>query len=102
MYWNTFDTVLLKKEYGESYVVEPMARKMLDSDPALAREFQAKLAADSAFAADSSARNDFFYRRSPWADPDQDVHPVLRALEAPPESVLEPVTARSSSPKPKP
>jgi hypothetical protein len=86
--WNFFDTVLEKKEYGEAYVVEPLARKMMQEDPALAREFRARVAADSAFAKNSSARLEFFYRRSPWADPEQNLIPVARALRAPPEDVL--------------
>jgi hypothetical protein len=31
---------------------------------------------------------DFFYRRTPWADPEQNLLPVARALRRPPESVL--------------
>lgn len=90
MAWNAFDTVFEKKEYGEDYVVEPLARKMLAEDPALAREFRARVAADTAFAHSPAARVDFFYRRSKWADPIQDLHPVARALHVPPESVLAP------------
>jgi hypothetical protein len=88
--WNFFDTALERKEYGEAYIVEPMARKMMQDDPALAREFRAKVAADPAFAADPQARLDFFFRRSPWADPEQNLVPVARALRAPPESALAP------------
>ena len=88
--WNAFDTVLESKEYAEDYVMEPIARDMLRRDPVLAREFQAKLKSDPAFAADSAARVDFFFRRSPWADPEQGFHPVARALRAPPETVLAP------------
>ncbi len=90
MYWNAFDTVFERKEYGEGYVVEPLARRMMAADPALAREFRARLASDSTFAHDPRARSEFFYRRSPWADPEQDLHPILRALHRPPESVLAP------------
>jgi murein tripeptide amidase MpaA len=86
--WNFFDTVLEQKEYGEAYVVEPLARKMMLEDPALAREFRARVAGDSAFARDPHARLEFFYRRSPWADPEQNLIPVARALHAPPEDVL--------------
>ena len=86
--WNFFDTVLEKKEYGEMYVVEPLARKMMRDDPALAKEFRARVAADSAFAQNPHERLEFFYRRSPWADPEQNLVPVARALHAPPESVL--------------
>ena len=88
MYWNAFDTVFEPKEYGEDYVMVPIARKMLHDDPALAREFQARLASDSAFARSPQARVDFFFRRTPWADPEQNLHPVARALRAPPEAVL--------------
>jgi zinc carboxypeptidase len=88
MYWNVFDTVLEPKEYGEDYVVEPIARRMLRENPALARDFQARVAADSGFAKNPQARVDFFFRRTPWADPEQNLHPVARALRAPPEAVL--------------
>ena len=90
MYWNAFDTIFLQKEYAEDYVMEPIARKMLADDPALARDFQAKLSSDSAFAKSPEQRINFFYLRSPWADAEQNLHPVARALRAPPESVLQP------------
>lgn len=88
MRWNAFDTVFEHKEFGERYVLEPLARRMVASNPALADSFRARLRADSSFAADPDARLDYFYRRSPWADPEQDIHPALRALRSPPESVL--------------
>ncbi len=88
MYWNVFDTVLEAKEYGEDYVMEPIARQMLRENPALARDFHARVAADSAFARSPQARVDYFYRRTPWADPEQNLHPVARALRPPPETVL--------------
>jgi hypothetical protein len=93
MAWNAFDTVLERKEWGEDYVVEPLARQMLAKDPKLAAEFRAKLAADPAFAASPQERDDFFYRRSPWADPEQNLLPIARALHAVPESVLAPDVA---------
>jgi hypothetical protein len=88
MYWNVFDTVLEPKEYGEDYVMEPIARRMLRESPALARDFEARVARDSAFARSPGARVDFFFRRTPWADPEFQLHPVLRALRPPPETVL--------------
>ncbi len=91
--WNAFDTVLERKEYGEDYVVEPLALAMLAKDPKLAAEFRAKLAADPVFAASPQARTDFFYRRTPWADPEQNLLPIARALRAVPESVLAPDSA---------
>ena len=89
-YWNAFDTVLEPKEYAEDYVMEPVARRMISERPGLAKEFRARLAADTAFANSPAARLDFFYRRSAWADPEASLLPVARALHAPPESVLAP------------
>ncbi|MCE9628303.1 MAG: hypothetical protein K8R56_10360, partial [Candidatus Eisenbacteria bacterium] len=51
----------------------------------------AKVAADSTFAANPNARTDWFYRRSPWNDPEQSLHPVARALRPVPESALVPL-----------
>jgi len=87
--WNYFDTIFERKEYSEDYVMEPYARKMMNEDPALARAFRDQVAADSAFARDPSARLDWFYRRSPWADSWQNLSPVLRARHVPPDAVLE-------------
>lgn len=89
MRWNAFDTVFERKEFAERYVMEPLARRMMEKDPALADSFRAKVKRDSVFARDPDARLDYFFRRSPWADPEQDLHPASRALRTPPESVLE-------------
>ena len=88
LYWNTFDTVLEGKEYAEDYVMEPIARQMMRENPALAREFQARVAADTAFARNAQARVDYFFRRSPWADREQNLLPVARALGAPPAAAF--------------
>lgn len=89
-YWNGFDTVLEQKEYAEDYVMEPLARKMLASNPALAKEFRAKLDSDTTFAKSPAQRVNFFFLRSKWADPDWRVIPPARALRSPPEDVLAP------------
>ena len=93
MHWNAFDTVFEPKEYAEDYVMEPIARAMLDKQPELAREFRARLESDSTFAASPWARVDFFFRRSAWRDPEQNLHPAARALRAPPAAVLSPAAA---------
>jgi murein tripeptide amidase MpaA len=93
MAWGFFLTVFQKKEYGEDYVVEPMARAMMEHDPRLAADFRTKLQSDTAFAKDPGARSDWFYRRSPWSDPEQDLHPIARALHRVPETYLVPLPA---------
>ena len=99
MAWGFFLTVFQKKEYGADYVVEPMARAMMAHDPKLAADFRAKVQSDSAFAKDANARSDWFFRRSPWRDPEQDLHPIARALHPVPESYLVPLPV---SPPPAP
>jgi hypothetical protein len=91
MAWGFFATVFQKKEYGEAYVVEPMAREMMARDPKLAAEFRARVAADTSFAKSAGARVDWFFRRSPWNDPEQDLHPIARALRPVPETHLQPL-----------
>jgi hypothetical protein len=93
--WGFFSTIFQRKEYGEAYVVEPLARAMMARDPKLADEFRARVAADSAFAADPAARSDWWFRRSPWNDPEQDLHPIARAMRPVPESFLKPLAGSS-------
>lgn len=90
--WGFFNAIFEQKEAPEAYVMEKIARDMLAKDPALQSEFEAKLAADPAFAGSSSARLDFFFRRSPWWDPRQGLYPVgrLDSLEGVPVTPLVP------------
>jgi murein tripeptide amidase MpaA len=81
MRWGFFDTILEQKEYAESYAAEALAVRMLAEEPGLKAEFEARLAADSAFAASPRARWDFFYKRSMWAEPMLNVYPVARLVE---------------------
>lgn len=80
--WGFFDAVFEQKESAESYVMERVAREMMERDPKLKGEFLAKVAADPKFAADPDARLDFFYRRSPYWDSQINLYPVGRLVEA--------------------
>jgi hypothetical protein len=66
MAWNFFDPIFEQREYGEPYVLEKLAREMMEKNPQLRAEFEKKLASDPAFAANPYARLSFFYDRSPW------------------------------------
>jgi len=68
----------------------PIAEEMMAADPGLAKAFRAQLGADSSFAGNPSARVDWFYRRSKWADPEANLLPIGRAMRRPPENVLAP------------
>ncbi|MCI0351869.1 MAG: M14 family metallopeptidase [Acidobacteriales bacterium] len=76
--WGFFDAIFEQKEYAEDYVLEKLAREMLAKDAKLKEEFESKLASDKEFAANPSARLNFFFRRSPWWDPRLGLYPVAR------------------------
>jgi len=78
--WGFFDTIFEQKEYGESYVLEKLARDMLAKDPALRKEFEEKITADSVFAKSPNARLNFFYQHSPYWDTAIGAYPVARVM----------------------
>jgi murein tripeptide amidase MpaA len=79
--WGFFLEVLQRTEYFESYVMEPMARRMLAEDPDLQAEFTAKVTSDPAFAGDPRARLQWFYQRTPFWDERWLLYPVGRELK---------------------
>ena len=64
--WGFFNAIFEQKEEPDARVSERLAREILAADPALAKEFEGRLAGDAAFAANPEARLNFFYERSPW------------------------------------
>jgi hypothetical protein len=78
--WGFFPEILQRTEYIDGYVIAPLADRMLQSNPDLAREFNARLAADPAFAKDGDARLAWFYARTPFYDPGYAIYPVGREL----------------------
>ena len=76
--WGFFPEILQRTEYIEGYVIAPLAQRMLDADPALKAEFEAKLASDPTFAADPEARLGWFYARTPYFDDHYLLYPVGR------------------------
>jgi murein tripeptide amidase MpaA len=82
--WGLFDSIFEQKEYGEDYVLERLARKMLEKDAKLKAEFEQRVAADPKFAASPRARLNWFYERSAWWDERIGLYPVGKV-----DSVLE-------------
>jgi murein tripeptide amidase MpaA len=76
--WGLFPEVLSRVEYIEGYAIAPLAEAMMNADPALKAEFEAKLAAEPEFAADGDARLQWFYRRTPFYDDHYRLYPVGR------------------------
>jgi len=78
--WGFFNAIFEEKEYAEHYVLEDLARQMMANDAALEREFRQRLAQDAEFAASPSERLRFFYKRSPYWDPQMNLYPVGRII----------------------
>ncbi|TDI11816.1 MAG: carboxypeptidase [Acidobacteria bacterium] len=78
--WGFFLETLQRAEYVEEYVMEPMARRMLQEDPELAAEFHRKLLKDSDFAGSERDRLQWFYRRTPFFDDQWKLYPVAREM----------------------
>ncbi len=76
--WGFFPGILQRTEYIEGYVIAPMADAMLAADPALRTEFEARVKADPAFAADGRARLAWFYARTPFFDDRYLLFPIGR------------------------
>lgn len=76
--WGFFNAFFERKEYAEPYIMEPVAKKMVEDDPKLREEFEAKLAEDEEFKNDPGARLNFFYERSPYFDKGERVYPIMR------------------------
>jgi murein tripeptide amidase MpaA len=76
--WGFFNSIFEQKEYGESYVLEKLAREMLAKDAKLKAEFEEKLKTDKDFAASPRARLNFFFERSPYFDKNIGAYPVAR------------------------
>ena len=81
--WGFFNAIFEQKEYGESYVIEKLAREMMAKNPALRKEFEERVASDAKFAASPRQRLEFFYTRSPYRDSQLNLYPVGRLTTAP-------------------
>jgi len=76
--WGFFNAIFEQKEYGEHYVLEELARTMLEADPQLRTEFEERVRTDRDFASSPRARLYFFYKRSPYWDDQMNVYPIAR------------------------
>jgi len=74
--WNAFDSVVERGIILERWALEKNAGEMLD-DPEVRRAYEEALL-DSVFAADASARLEFFFQRTPFTDEEEGLYPVFR------------------------
>ncbi len=81
VHWGFFNAFFERKEYAESYIMEPIATEMLKKNKSLRKEFFNLLEEDENFKSDPAARLDFFYRRSSYFDKGEKAYPILRVVE---------------------
>jgi hypothetical protein len=78
--WGFFLSIFQRTEYMEAYVIEPMAKKMLDDSPELRAEFEQKKATEKDFANNQLAILTWIYSKTKYYDDRYLLYPVGRAL----------------------
>ncbi|MBE0646924.1 MAG: M14 family metallopeptidase [Bacteroidales bacterium] len=78
LYWGFFNPIFEQKEYFEFYVMEPMAKQMLEEDPELNAGFEKAKAADSNFIKNQWQVLNWFLEHTPYRDAKRMVYPVGR------------------------
>ncbi|HMU39075.1 MAG TPA: M14 family zinc carboxypeptidase [Pseudomonadota bacterium] len=90
LHWGFFNAVFEQKEYLEDYIAEQVAVQLLAQDAALQKEFALRLQ-NPAFAANPSARLQFFAERHPSFDRFFNRYPILRMDKPLPNPKAKPV-----------
>jgi len=76
VFWGFFNTIFEQKEYSETYVMEKMAREMMEKDPALKERFEKYLEENPQKKGNQWQMLNWFYMQSPYRDDRKDVYPV--------------------------
>jgi hypothetical protein len=81
--WGFCDQVFVGGGRGAegAYLTEPIARRMMGDSPELRKQFEDRVAADPAFAADAQARLMWWYERSKYSAGEAGRYPVVRVWE---------------------
>lgn len=76
--WNFFDGFLQQKEGFSTWRWHQMADKLIEDDPLLKQELEAKKKNDLKFAACSECILDFIYKRSPYFERSYMLYPIYK------------------------
>lgn len=76
--WNFFDPILQQKEYFSAYVFEDLAKEILDKNPQLKAEFEAKKQTDAKFSENGYSQLDWIYKHSPYYEKAHLQYPIYR------------------------
>ncbi len=75
-----FNSIFEQKEYGESYVLEGLAREML-KDPAIKELFEKEVKNNPDYPKDPYAMLNWFYVHSQYRDTQQNVYPIAKSFD---------------------
>jgi hypothetical protein len=76
--WNFFDSILQQKEGFSPYVFEDVAEKLLQDNPKLNKEFEAKKASDKSYRSNWYMQLDWLHKQSPNYESAHLQYPVYR------------------------
>ena len=79
--WGFFPEMLAPAPSTDAFVLAALGDRMLASDPAIRRAFEARLKADPGFAADPDARLAWFYERAGPGHPYPNLYPITREVD---------------------
>ncbi|WP_367328249.1 M14 family metallopeptidase [Lentimicrobium sp.] len=79
--WGFFNAVFEQKEYSETYVMEKIAREMLENSPELRLEFEARKS-EPGFTGNQWAMLNWFYSKTPYWDQQFLKYPVAKIYDA--------------------
>jgi len=75
-----FNSTFEQKEYGESYVLEPLAREML-KDKTVKEKFEKEVINNPKFPKDSYLILNWFYTHSQYKDNQQNIYPIYKVFK---------------------
>lgn len=78
MSWGFFNAFFEQKEYSETYVMEKMARRMMQADTTLRARFDAFMAENPQLKDNQWEQLNWFYRQTPFYDQRHNIYPVGR------------------------
>jgi len=79
--WGYFNAIFEQKEYSETYVMEKLAREMLEKDPVLKAEYEKIKKDNPEFAKNQWLQCNWFYQRTNYGDAFMGVYPVGKVAD---------------------
>lgn len=76
--WGFFNTIFERKEYVETYVMEKMAREMIQENPQLKVDYEKAVQENPDYYSSQWNKLFWFFERTPYWDQQKDIYPIGR------------------------